>query len=142
DNFGIAVALSADGTRALVGASNHNRQANLPGFATGSAYVFARTGTTWTQEASFIVTGIPQNHYFGGSVALSADGSRALVGELWETAGTIMAPESGSVHVFARVGATWTEEATLLADNGALDGGDLPLSSFGTSVALSADASR
>jgi hypothetical protein len=52
DNFGYSVAISGD--TAIVGAYNDNVGANTD---QGSAYVFTRTGTTWTQQAQLTATG-------------------------------------------------------------------------------------
>ncbi|MEA2202322.1 MAG: hypothetical protein QOI89_2918 [Solirubrobacteraceae bacterium] len=90
-----AVALSADGTTALVGA---------PAGKSGEssyALIFTRSGSRWSQPTSLVpevepgVYRVPQEG-FGASVALSADGSTALVGAMY-----------GAVYVFTREGATW-----------------------------------
>jgi hypothetical protein len=75
-SFGSSVALSADGALALVGAPETNDYA-------GAAWVFARTGRTWTRLGpSLTGTGETKarNGGFGTDVALSADGATALVG--------------------------------------------------------------
>ncbi len=74
DQFGHAVALSADGNTALISA--HRRTG-----AKGAAYLFVRGGTTWAQQptppltASDGVTG----DFFGWSLALSADGNTGII---------------------------------------------------------------
>jgi hypothetical protein len=65
NDFGFSVALS--GSTALVGAFGNNS-------GTGAAYVFVRSGSTWTQQAKLASSG----GGFGNSVTLS--GSTALVG--------------------------------------------------------------
>jgi hypothetical protein len=119
DHFGISVAIS--GTTALVG-TNH-------GFATvnfsGSAYVFTRTGSSWSQQAKLDASDAAINDHFGGSVAISGD--TAVVGAAKdEDAGS----SSGSAYVFTRNGSIWTEQAKLTASDAAAD--DL----FGTSVSV------
>jgi hypothetical protein len=127
--FGFSVALSADGTTALVGAPSDS------GFA-GAAWVFTRAGSTWTQQGAKLTSpeslGQPEEPQcaeeaecgFGRSVALSADGDTALIG----------APRANESHgaawVFTRSGSTWSQFGHGLA------GGN---GSFGRSVALSAD---
>jgi hypothetical protein len=69
------VALSADGNTAIVGGPSDNSQA-------GAAWVFSRSGGgVWTQQGAKLVgsgaTGIADQ---GQSVALSADGTTAIVG--------------------------------------------------------------
>ena len=123
DRFGKAVALSADGTVALIGAWLDGG----PGTSTGSAYVFTRSGSTWTEEAKLTANDGADGDWFGSAVALSADGQHALIGAQSDDAG------AGSAYVFNRSGTTWSQQAKLTASDAA--GGDL----FGRSVGISAD---
>ena len=133
DNFGISVALAADGSRALVGAPLDDTAA---GSNAGSARVFLRTGATWTEEATLLAPDAAANDQFGQSVALSADGSRALVGVPRDDITAPGRTDAGTARVFLRTGTTWTQEATLREPN--------PSSNdwFGNKVALSSDGSR
>jgi len=71
-NQGWSVALSADGNTAIVGG---------PDAGVGAAWVFTRSGGVWTQLGSQLVgTGGVGNPLQGWLVALSGDGSTALVG--------------------------------------------------------------
>lgn len=73
--FGSSVALSGDGNTALIGAPNANS-----GY--GAAYVFTRTGTTWSQQQQLTFTGHQgSSPAYGTSVALSSDGTTAAVGD-------------------------------------------------------------
>lgn len=127
DAFGTAVAVTADGSRALVGAIG--RDAN-----TGAAHVFVRSGDVWTEEATLVAPNAEPGDNFGYSVALSSDGTRAFVGAPWRDTATGV--DAGAVYVFARTGVTWAHEAELLA----LDAG--PDSFFASAVAVSSDGSR
>lgn len=122
--FGEAVALSADGTHALVSAG-FIRDTTAP-----SVHAFVRSGTTWSQEASLVRTDGGSDAGFGGSLALSADGTRALIG----ATGDLGIDLAGSVRVYVRSGASWSLESTLHAPAGEID--------FGSAVALSADGTR
>ncbi len=124
DQFGISVALSGD--TALVGAVTHDVGANVN---QGSAYVFVRSGTTWTQQAQLTATGGAAIDNFGTSVALSGD--TAIVAADLDDVGANA--NQGSAYVFVRAGTTWTQQAQLTAADGAA--GDL----FGSSVAFSGD---
>jgi hypothetical protein len=124
DRFGFSVALSGD--TALVGAYFDDIGVNND---RGSAYVFTRTGATWTQQAQLTATGGAANDQFGISVALSGD--TALVGAWLDDVGRNS--NQGSAFVFTRSGTTWTQQAQLTASDGAAD--DV----FGFSVALSGD---
>ena len=72
DFFGFSVSLSGD--RALIGAYRDDDG----GDRTGSAYVFVRSGTTWSQEAKLTASDAQPVDLFGRAVSLSGD--RALVG--------------------------------------------------------------
>jgi hypothetical protein len=124
DRLGISVALSGD--TAIVGANLDDIGANGN---QGSAYVFTRSGSTWTQEAQLTAAGGALNNQFGISVAFSGD--TAIVGSQFNTVGAN--PGQGSAYVFTRSGSTWTQQAQLTAADGALN--DL----FGFSVAISGD---
>jgi hypothetical protein len=131
DWFGRSVALSGD--TALVGASYEDPDLGAgPIDRAGSAYVFVRSGSTWSQQAKLNPADAEAGDHFG-SVALSGD--TALIGAPNEDpdlgAGPIYA--AGSAYVFVRNGTTWTEQAKLnAADAEAAD-------DFGFSVALSGD---
>ena len=109
DSFGDAVALSNDGSTALVGSPT----------PLGSAYVFTHIGATWSKQEKLTPSGGG-----GGSVALSSDGDTALTGAFGDD------NLRGAAHVFTRSVATWTEQQKLTASDG--DEGD----SLGYAVAL------
>jgi hypothetical protein len=132
--FGYAVALSADGSTALIGAPQEYGQ----GRGSGAAWIFTASGSTWTQQGSEL-TPSDQSDYsgrFGSSVALSYDGSTALIGNSTDTGnGGNAAP--GAAWVFAASNSTWTQQGSALTpsdENGQGGGSD-----FGNSVALSYD---
>ena len=120
--FGTSVALSADGNTALIGAPGDNN-------TKGAAWVFTRSGSTWTQQGGKL-TGAGQigSAWFGYTVALSGDGKTALIG------GWLDDSWKGAVWVFTRSGSTWTQQGGKLT--GAEEIGE---GMFGTNVALSAD---
>ncbi len=124
DEFGFSVALSGD--TAIVGAYRDDVGANAD---QGSAYVFTRSGTTWTQQAQLIATSGAAGDQFGFSVALSGD--TAIVGTPLDDVG--VNPDQGSAYIFTRSGTTWTQQAQLTATGGTLD--DI----FGAAVALAGD---
>ncbi len=125
DNFGTSVALSGD--TALVGAPSDNIGANTD---QGSAYVFTRTGTTWSQRAGLGATDGAANDLFGYSVALSGD--TAIVGAFLDDIGANI--NQGSAWVFSRVGSAWVgPDLKLTASDGAA------YDHFGKSVAISGD---
>ncbi|MGH2854595.1 MAG: hypothetical protein ACRDLF_10465 [Solirubrobacteraceae bacterium] len=118
-HFGRSVALSADGDTALIGGPNDD--------GVGAAWVFTRSGSTWTQQAKLTGAGESGSGWFGQSVALSADGKTALVG------GFVDHSDTGAAWVFARLGSAWTQQGEKLTG-----GGESGEGAFGWSVALSA----
>jgi len=64
DEFGISVAILGD--TIVVGANSF-------GTGSGSAYLFMRTGTTWTQQAQLAASDATFDNEFGVGVAIDAD---------------------------------------------------------------------
>ncbi|MCK9517392.1 MAG: FG-GAP repeat protein, partial [Ottowia sp.] len=126
DNFGSSVAIAADGNTAIVGAFLDDDK----GTDSGSAYIFTRSGVTWTQQAKLTASDGAANDYFGISLAISGDGNTAIVGAYGDDD---LGSNSGSAYVFTRSGSTWTEQAKLLASDGAASNW------FGNSAAISGD---
>ena len=127
---GFSVALSSDGNTAIFGGPSYDTSYDGVTVFTGSAYVFTRSGVTWSQNSGPLIgTGLSGGAGgFGGSVALSADGTTALIGGPGD-GGTI-----GAAWVFIKSGGSWIQQGEKLA---AYDtAGD---AEFGTSVALSSD---
>ncbi|MCC6551862.1 MAG: hypothetical protein IT372_02420 [Polyangiaceae bacterium] len=123
DWFGMHLALGGD--TAVIGAPGDDDLGNHA----GSAYVFARSGAVWTQQAKLLAGDGSAEDQLGISVAVSGD--TALVGAY---ADDDLGSNAGSAYVFVRSGAAWTQQAKLLAGDGAA--GD----SFGGSVAISGDS--
>jgi alpha-tubulin suppressor-like RCC1 family protein len=114
-NFGRSVDI--DGDTIIVGADGASTSA-------GRAYIYTRSGTTWTEQAILSAEdGAGNNDKFGMDVAI--DGDTAVVGAYNED-GSItstqaspnnLATNSGAVYVFVRSGSTWTLQAYLKASN-------------------------
>jgi hypothetical protein len=119
---GVSVALSADGNTVLVGGPYDDSHV-------GAAWVFTRSGSSWTQEGHKLVgNGAVGNAWQGTSVALSADGNTALVSGPQDSSGV------GAVWVFTRSGTSWAQQGNKLVGAGAISNGNQ-----GNSAALSAD---
>ena len=114
DNFGSALAI--DGDTAIIGAPQKDKQQ-------GSAYVFVRSGTKWSQQAKLRADGTVSGDYFGSAVGLKGD--TALVG--------ISNPDRNMAYVYVRTGTTWSEQARIAPSDG--KAGDY----FGAAVALDTD---
>ncbi|HEX7609492.1 MAG TPA: FG-GAP repeat protein, partial [Solirubrobacteraceae bacterium] len=109
--FGVKVALSTDGNTALVGGFGDNGE-------TGAAWVFTRTGSTWTQQGpKLTATDEVGAGEFGTSVALSSDGNTAVIGGPTDDNGA--KEQLGAAWVFVRSGSTWHQQGPkLLAEKG------------------------
>jgi LPXTG-motif cell wall-anchored protein len=112
DQLGYSVAMSANGTRIVVGAGNLVK-----------VRVYDLIGSTWTQVGP-TVTG-EDGDGSGSSVAMSANGTRIVVG----------AYNSAKVRVYDLIGSTWTQ-AGLNID------GETATDQAGYSIAMSADGTR
>ena len=124
DQFGLAVALSGD--TALVGVPWDDIGS---GDNQGSAYVFVRSGTTWSQQAMLLASDGAAGDQFGRALALYGD--EALIGAYTDDVGANQ--EQGSAYLFRRSGSEWTEHAHLAASDGAEN------NVFGLGAALSSD---
>jgi hypothetical protein len=122
DWFGFSVAIS--GETAVVGAAYDNVGANTD---QGSAYVFVRSGSVWTQQTQLLSTGGAAGDAFGVSVGIS--GETAVIGADLDAVGANS--EQGSAYVFTRSGNVWTQQTALTATDGTA------FDRFGHSVAIS-----
>jgi hypothetical protein len=151
DRFGSSVAVSGD--TIVVGAFGEDSnatgvngdQSDTSDPNAGAAYVFVRSGTTWTQQAYLKASNTDAGDTFGASVGVSGDTvvvGAALGGSRGEASNATgvnsdqsddSAPGAGAAYVFVRSGTTWTQQAYLKASN--TEAGD----GFGSSVAVSGD---
>ena len=100
DQFGWSVCLNGD--YAVVGANCDDDLGNN----SGSAYIFKRVGTTWSQAAKLTATDVAAGDRFGFSVSINGD--YALAGAFQnDDHGT----DSGSAYIFKRNGTTWSQQA-------------------------------
>lgn len=118
-DFGWAV--SIDGDLLVVGAPT---VAYGP-VGTGAAYVFRRSGTSWTQEARLLASDGAQGDGFGSSVGVS--GETVTVGAYFNNQAT------GAAYVFRRVNGQWTQQQKIVAWDASPD------SWFGARVPISGD---
>jgi hypothetical protein len=136
DAFGVDVALSDDGSTLLVGSLDEDCAAtgvNPPGcdsdwrddLSMGAAYVFVRSGGTWTQQAFLKSSNIGPNDTFGERLTLSGDGSVAAISASVEDGSARgingkdddAAIDAGAVYLFTRTGTTWSQQAYIKGSN-------------------------
>ena len=108
ERFGIAASLSGD--RIAVGADRASLGA-------GAVYVFARSGTSWSQEARLVASDAAPHDAFGTSVAL--DGDTLIAGAPVKRRGTAGSYANGAAYVFTRGGGGWAQQAKLADAAGA-----------------------
>jgi len=118
DNFGYSVALSED--RAVIGAVYEDD--NVAGTdsvgSAGSAYIFSRSGSTWTQSAKIVATNRVQNDQFGFRVAIS--GSYVVVSSPYvdyDADSLNYEPQAGAAYVYYHGTSGWQLQQTLVASD-------------------------
>ena len=116
DRFGYSVSISGDSI--VVGADEDDDTASN----SGSAYIFTRGGSSWSQQAKLNASDAASGFNFGSSVAISGDS--VVVGS----------PQSEGAYVFTRSGISWSQQAKLVASDAT--GGNF----FGISVSISVNS--
>jgi len=121
---GISVALNADGSSAILGASVADN-------AKGAAWVYLKNGAEWIQKGNKLAgTVSSDNAAQGWSVAMSADGNTVLMGaksDNWT---------NGAAWVFTWSNNLWVQRGPKLTGIG-----NIGVANQGQSLALSADGS-
>ena len=150
DNFGTSVGISGDtivvgaykeGSSQTTITNGSTASADDSASKVGAAYVFVRSGTSWSQQAYLKPSNASNEQFFGYSVAISGD--TIVVGANGESSAQttttngsgassdISAANAGAAYVFVRSGTTWSQQAYLKAPNAEAN------DQFGTSVATS-----
>ena len=122
DIFGNTVDI--DGDTVVVGAPWDEDN----GSSSGSAYVFVRSVTVWSQQEKLLPSDGAASDQFGSSVSISGD--TVIVGAQYDAD---QGDDSGSAYVFVRSGGVWSQQAKLLASDGAED------DNFGHAVSVDGD---
>ena len=90
------------GIQTVMGGSGDNGK-------TGAAWVFTRSGGTWTQQGSKLVgSGVVGPAEQGSSVGISADGNTIVMGGYFDNTG------NGAAWIFTRTGVNWTQQGSKL----------------------------
>lgn len=143
DRFGQAVALNEGGTLLAVGApglsasaatgvSGHNA---LDRYWPGSVHLFRKLGGRWHHQTQVDTPNTIAGDGFGGSLALSRDGTVLAIGAAEERVEPALRA-AGAVYLYRERLGTWTRTARLQARNPG------NAHRFGTTLALSADGER
>ena len=146
DHFGWDLDLSGD--TLVVGAPGEDSaatvvdgdQADDSAVGSGAAYVFHRSGETWSQEAYLKAPNAESSDIFGTAVAVSGDlvvvgapGEASSATGIQGDASDNGTPGAGAAYLFARSGSTWSSQLYLKASNPGVDDG------FGRAVAIEGD---
>jgi hypothetical protein len=132
----IAVGMMGDASNAT---GINGNQTNRTAPSAGAAYIFERTGTTWTQRAYVKASNARENGYFGSAIALSA--TTLAVGSMSESSNAkgvngdqtnTSMPNAGALYTFVRdpITKAWKQEAYIKASN------TLEQQGFGSSAGL------
>jgi len=122
DGFGRGVGISSD--TVVVGAGYED----TGGTNVGAAYVFTRSGTSWSQQAKIQASDAQANDFFGYSVSI--DGDTMVVGGYSEDTG---GSNAGAAYVFTRSGTSWSQQAKVTASDAQAH------DNFGFSVSIDGD---
>jgi hypothetical protein len=127
--FGFSVAVSGNGTRVAVGATNITS-----GSGVGTATIFAYNAGSWSLEQTLTGSARTASDLMGSAVALNFDGSVVAIGEAQATITSIS--QCGAFYIYNRVNATWTQEGKISASDKVASG------NLGYAVALTNDGLR
>ncbi len=154
DSLGYDMAISQDGNTIVGGAGDEDCLAsgvNPPekcdndfktDTSTGAAYVFVRSGNTWTQQAFIKASHPGKEDWFGSRLNISGDGNTLGVCAQLENGNSkgidgnekdVSAEDSGALYLFTRTGTTWVQKAYVKGSN------TRAYDEFASSVAFSKD---
>jgi len=156
DALGFSVAISGDGNTIVAGAGDESclvgginpqgcdkdKPEDASGGTAGAAYVWVRSGDTWSEQAFIKASNPDLQDTFAANLAVSRDGNTLLVGAAMEDSrGRALngeqqdnsATESGAAYLYTRAGTTWSQQAYIKAGNAD------EFDEFGSSIAVSGD---
>lgn len=105
--FGIGASISDDGNTIVIGCPREG-STNY-----GSAYIFTRSGSVWTQQQKIVAGDQATNDYFGTSVSINADGTILTVGA--PQGGLVASTTYGKAYIFTKSGSVWTQQQKITA---------------------------
>jgi hypothetical protein len=134
DEFGRSVSLGEDGNTLAIGATSEDSnatgingdQTNNTAAIAGAAYVYIRSGTSWSQQAYIKASNTDAGDHFGLIVSLSTDGNTLAVSAQSEASNASgingdqtdnSVADSGAAYVFVRSGVNWSQQAYIKASN-------------------------
>jgi cysteine-rich repeat protein len=120
DYFGLSVSIQGD--HIVVGAYGDNNN-------TGSAYIFKRDGSVWSQQQKIVANdGVISDRF---ATAVDIDGDYVLVGSYFSDVNGNS--YSGSAYIFKRDGNVWSQQQKIIANDGGVH------DYFGSTLAINGD---
>ena len=133
DSFGYSVAMNADGTQMLVGATGKSNGT----VTSGAVYHYIYSSGSWSEQQKIISSDGEATDKFGEAISINYDWTKLIVGAKLEDTPSV-GSDTGAAYTFTYNGSTWSQDAKLLAAVSDSSQSD----SFGSSVTSSADGSR
>jgi hypothetical protein len=126
-NFGHAVSISGD----TVVIGSNNEDVNSPDGT--KAYVYTRSGTTWSLQQKVDPSQAIQANFFGHQRTMKLDKSNSnqfIAGAYGEDQNY---SDEGAVYIFTRSGTTWSEQQRIIPADAAING------NYGVTVDIAGD---
>lgn len=125
DNFGWAVAINGDGTKAAVSAHKRTTTGNIE---SGAVYTYVKgAGNTWDYESTIISPKLSSFAHFGYSLSMNSTGTTLLIGE---NSGNPNLTGAGIAYLYKKTGNSWILDKTITAADKSAN------AAFGSSVSL------
>jgi predicted outer membrane repeat protein len=122
---GSSVACSASGDMVIFGAPADN-------LGTGAAFVYNRTGSTWSQTTKLLgANSFSEGQEMGSSVGVSADGNTVIAGAKNARNSSFGDLPTGAAYIFTLSGGSWIQQGRLT--------GPATAALFGWAAAISGD---
>lgn len=112
--------VSGDGNTIIVGAPHEDGPTNSVA-SSGAAYIYSRSGNSWSEDQILYPSDPVVNNYFGVDNALNEDGTVAAIAA---TGDDTSATDSGAVYIFTKSNGTWSQETKLKITNGGPNASD------------------
>lgn len=112
--------VSGDGNTIIVGAPHEDGPTNSVA-SSGAAYIYSRSGNSWSEDQILYPSDPIVNNYFGVDNALNLDGTVAAIAA---TGDDTSATDSGAVYIFTKSNGTWSQEAKLKVTSGGPNASD------------------
>lgn len=111
NTFGFGSSVYINGDYMIIGANHDYNNSS------GSAYIYHKDGENWTEIDIIEASGSPICDQYGCSVAISVDGSHAIVGAFNDEEN---GEGFGAAYIYNRSGSVWNLQTKIMAFDGAI----------------------